>query len=48
MPQPRWVMPGIITEIEVGRAMQSAVRQLQPDWLIHPDSVAAHQAPQKR
>lgn len=48
VPQPRWIVTGVIAEIEVGGAVKSPVRRLQPNWLIYADTIATHGAPQKR
>jgi hypothetical protein len=37
----------MIAEIEERGAVQSAIRELQPDWLIDPDAIAAPGASQK-
>jgi hypothetical protein len=38
----------MIAKIEERGAVQSAIRELQPDWLIDPDAIAAPGASQKR
>ena len=38
----------MIAKIEERGAVQSAIRELQPDWLIDPDPIAAQGTSQKR
>ena len=47
VPQPGLVVPWMIAEIEERGAVQTAIRELQPDWLIDPDAIAAPGASQK-
>ena len=48
VPKTRSISRGIVAEIEVGGAVETSVRELQPDRLIHADAIAAADAPQKR
>jgi len=47
VPEPRFVVPGVIAEIQIRGAMEIAIRELQPDRLINADAIATHGAPQK-
>jgi hypothetical protein len=48
VPQPGLVVAWMIAKIEDRGAVQAAIRELQPDWLIDPDSIAAQGTSQKR
>ena len=47
MPELCVLVPWVIFKIEIGGAVKTAIRQFEPNRLIHPDTIATHSAPQK-